>query len=391
MDLIYTKTNRDDVGVLKDYTFDLAFGSDENDFELTLDVNNHCCEASCLVYIEGTEYGGIIDKIGIVTKDDKLTYKGRTWHGILVSKIIAPNADAAYLTVSGEANEVIGSLIERIGLSDLFIASEVDSGLTISNYSFDRYVDAYTGFTKMLATVSGKLKFTFKNGKVILSALPIVDYSYYYPKYIGSSVHIDEIFEAIGVPEAYRGNSTKRRIIATTNGIMDYTGTYEQNISLIALAKNGTLKSPNATDEQFDNDQVEMDIEKTYNTTNHLICLGKGELQNRQVVHLYVDGNGNVSEKQTFTGIQEITSVYDYSNVESLDELKKGGIEKLKEYAIKDKVQMDFAAESNVYDIGDIIGANEIVTGIFVTEKITKKIVTINQGVVNIQYKVGEK
>lgn len=322
MDLIYTKTNRDDVGVLKDYTFDLAFGSDENDFELTLDVNNHCCEASCLVYIEGTEYGGIIDKIGVVTKDDKLTYKGRTWHGILVSKIIAPNAGAAYLTVSGEANEVIGSLIERIGLSDLFVASEEDSGLTISNYSFDRYVDAYTGFTKMLATVSGKLKFTFKNGKVILSALPIVDYS---------------------------------------------------------------------QDEQFDNDQVEMDIEKTYNTINHLICLGKGELQDRQVVHLYVDAKGNISETQTFTGIQEIESVYDYSNVESLDELKKGGKEKLKELAASDKVNTDFPSEKTIYDIGDIVGSKENITGIEATAKISKKIVTINQGVVNIQYKVGEK
>ena len=74
-----------------------------------------------------------------------------------------------------------------------------------------------------------------------------------------------------------------------------------------------------------------------------------------------------------------------------MDELKKGGIEKLQGYAIADKVQMDFAAEETIYDIGDIIGAKEVSTGIFATEKITKKIVTINQGVVNIQYKVGEK
>lgn len=45
MDLIYTNVNREDVGVLKDYAFDLAFGSDENDFELTLDINQHCCDS----------------------------------------------------------------------------------------------------------------------------------------------------------------------------------------------------------------------------------------------------------------------------------------------------------------------------------------------------------
>ena len=33
---------------------------------------------------------------------------------------------------------------------------------------------------------------------------------------------------------------------------------------------------------------------------NHLICLGKGELADRLVVHLYADAEGNVSETQTF-------------------------------------------------------------------------------------------
>lgn len=321
MDLIYTNRNREDVGVLKDYTFDLAFGSDENDFELTLDISNHCCESGCLVYIEGTEYGGIIDTLNITTKDDKLVYKGRTWHGILASKVITPDSGKAYLTISGEANSVIEDLLERIGLTELFEASEESSGVTISRYSFDRYTDAYSGITKMLANASAKLKLEFKTDKVVISAHPIVDYS---------------------------------------------------------------------RDEQFDNDQVEMNIEKADNTVNHLICLGKGELTERQVIHLYVDGNGSISETQSFTGLQEVTGVYDYPNAESLDELKKGGIERLKESANKDKVEMDFAAEEVIYDIGDIIGAKELITGIFATEKIIKKIVTITQGLVNIQYKVGE-
>ena len=323
MDLIYTNKNREDVGVLKDYTFDLAFGTDENDFELTLDVNNHCCEPSCIIYVDGTEYGGIVDKINVVTKDGKLVYKGRTWHGVLGSKIITPNEYKyeAYLTMSGDANEVIGKVLDRVGLTDLFEVPAESSGLTISSYSFDRYTDVYSGIVKMLATVSAKPKLTFKSGKVVISACPIVDYS---------------------------------------------------------------------QDEQFDSDQVEMTIEQAHNTVNHLICLGKGELEERQVVHLYVDGNGNVSENQTFTGLQEVSSVYDYSSVESLDELKKSGTEKLKEYANADKVQMNFNSEETAYDVGDIVGAKEIITGIFAKQKITKKIVTITQGLVNIQYKVGE-
>lgn len=321
MDLIYTNASLEDVGVLKDYTFDLAFGSDENDFEVTIDTNKHCCEAKCLLYIEGTEYGGIIDGIRVVTKDETLVYFGRTWHGVLESKILEPETNENYLVVSGEANTIISNLIERIGLSDLFIASTSDSGLTINNYKMDRYISAYSGIKKMLDTVSGKLNFTFKDGKVYLSAVPAVDYS---------------------------------------------------------------------IDEQFDNDQVEMDIKKTDNPINHLICLGKGELSARQIIHLYADAEGNISENQTFTGIDEVTEKYDYSNVESLEELRKSGIEKLKNYWSSNTAKMDFDAESVVYDVGDIVGSKEIVTGTFVKAKITKKIVTIKKGETNIEYKVGE-
>ena len=320
MDLIYTNKALEDVGVLKDYTFDLAFGSDENDFEVTIESNNHCCESKCLLYIEGTEYGGMIDGMQIVTKDKKLVYFGRTWHGILESKILQPDSGKDYLTVSGEVNAVIRSLIDRIGLSDLFTVSNEDSLLKVNNYKMSRYIGAYSGIKKMLDSVSGKLHFNFRDGKVVVSAFPIVDYS---------------------------------------------------------------------QDEQFDNDQIEMEVKKTENPVNHLICLGKGELSERQVIHLYTDADGNISEDQTFTGLKENAEVYDYSNAESLEDLKEKGIEKLKSYA-SGNVKMNFDAESTVYDIGDIVGAKEIITGSFVKERIIKKIVTIKKGQTNIEYKVGE-
>jgi hypothetical protein len=321
MDLIYTNANREDVGVLKDYKFDLAFGADENDFELTLDTKSHCCGANCLVYIEGTEYGGIVDKVGIVTKDGTLSYFGRTWQGILASKIIEPDPGEAYLTVSGDVNRVIESILERVGLSDLFTVPRDDCGLIVDNYSFDRYTNAYSGITKMVTTVFAKLKFTFIANQVNISIVPIVDYSQL---------------------------------------------------------------------EQFDNDNVEMVIEKTYNAVNHMICLGKGELTERQVVHLYMDEDGNVSETQTFFGLREVTAIYNSPNAESLDELVSGGKKSLREYANTDNVRLNFPSEENAYDIGDIIGAKELTTGTSATEKITKKIVTIDKGMVNIQYKVGE-
>lgn len=322
MDLIYTDANRADVGVLHDYTFDLAFGSDENDFELKVSTNNHCCGKGSLVYIEGTEYGGMVDSLKVVTKDEELIYKGRTWHGILASKILKPDSGKDYLVVSGEANTVIGTLLNRSGLTKLFVASSEDSGLTISNYSMNRYVDAYSGIVKMMETVSGKLQFKVnKEGMVVISAVPAVDYT---------------------------------------------------------------------LDEQFDSDQVEMEIETTYSAVNHLVCLGKGDLAQRQVVHLYTDAAGNISTIQTFKGLEEVEAVYDDSNAESLDELTSSGKEKLAEYAVANSVKITFPAEENIYDVGDIVGAKENMTGITAIEKITKKIVTISNGEVNIEYKVGE-
>ena len=117
MDLIYMNSSMQDIGVIKAYNFDLAFGSDENNFELKVGVNDHCCEAGYYVYIEGTEYGGIIDAVASDTAAEEVTYTGRTWHGILNSKVLCPDSGQDYLTLNGNANTVLGTLISRMGLT----------------------------------------------------------------------------------------------------------------------------------------------------------------------------------------------------------------------------------------------------------------------------------
>lgn len=61
----------------------------------------------------------------------------------------------------------------------------------------------------------------------------------YYPRYGGSSNYLDTIFKAIGAPY---GNVAKRKPVAQANGLLGYSGTYSQNITLIKLAKAGTLR-----------------------------------------------------------------------------------------------------------------------------------------------------
>lgn len=321
MDLIYMNAEREDVGVLPDYDFDLAFGVDENDFECKVAATAHCCAAGYYLYIENTEYGGIIDAIANDTASKEVTYSGRTWQGMLNSKVLAPDSGQAYLVVSGEANTVIASLLARMGLDDLFEAASEDSGITISAYQMNRYIGGYDGIIKMLKSVNAKLRFTFQGGKVILSAVPRYDWS---------------------------------------------------------------------RDEEFDSDLVDFQAKKNLRSVNHLICLGSGELQDRTVIHLYADGQGNISQTPTFTGLDEYAAVYDYPNAESADDLMAGGLDKLKELWEPDALTIDFTGDSDSYDIGDVVGARDNVTGLSVCAEIAKKIVKVNNGQITISYEVGE-
>lgn len=309
---------RKDIGVLQNYELDLAFGSDENSFECVVDINNHCCGFGFFLYIEGTEYGGIIDSVEIKNSKQEIVYCGRTWHGVLNSKVLSPDFGSDYLVCSGEANTVIGELVSRMGLSDLFIVSDEDSGLEIKNYKMNRYISGYDGIVKMLKTVDGKLQLRVQNnGQILLSAVPIVDY--------------------------------------TTDGL--------------------------------ESDLIDLDVKRTANTVNHLICLGQGNLADRLVVHLYVDGNGNISRTKTFTGVDEYVAVYDYSSAEDEADLVSSGTERLKELMQQDDLSVDVNDVDDPYDVGDLVGATDSITNISITVPVNKKIVTIKNGVVTIDIK----
>ena len=177
MDLIYTDARGVDIGVLEAYELDMAFGADENDFECTVDSTDHCCEPGSKIYAVGEEYGGVVDSIAVDTESEKVTYKGRTWHGVLEGKVICPEEGQDYLILSGEANQVLDQLIRHLGAGDIFQASTADSRIDINAYQVPRYVYAYTGIRNMLKAAGGKLHMQWTGSRVELSVLPAMDYS----------------------------------------------------------------------------------------------------------------------------------------------------------------------------------------------------------------------
>lgn len=179
VDLIATDAQHRDMVAIRDCTLDLAFGSDENDFQLTVHEPDASLEAGAFVYVDGTEYGGIIDSTGSSLEGGvaAVAYEGRTWHGLLASRIIQPSSGQDYWTVSGDATDCVQKVIDRIGLGEVMTTSPARaSGLTVSSYKFDRYTDAYTGLKKMLESCGGKLHMVYDSGMLRLSALPIATY-----------------------------------------------------------------------------------------------------------------------------------------------------------------------------------------------------------------------
>lgn len=121
---------------------------------------------------------------------------------------------------------------------------------------------------------------------------------------------------------------------------------------------------------------------------NHLICLGSGELRNRTVVNLYVDGDGNISTTQTFFGADEIAKIYDYAGA-SRDDLIQSGTEQLAQEVNKNTFNIELESEKDVA-IGDVVGGRDYITGMKMTAPITTKIVTWRDGFEKTEYKLSD-
>lgn len=159
---------------LADFTLDLAFGSDENAFTLTC-AEEYAPKEGQYVYIDGTEYGGIVDESTYDAGREPtgmVTCTGRTWHGILAAKRIMPEGD--HLRVSGKVGDVLASLVSMMGLGAIF---SVELGGANVSYTFERFCDGYEGIRAMLKASGMKPTMRFANGRVALSAAPIVDYA----------------------------------------------------------------------------------------------------------------------------------------------------------------------------------------------------------------------
>lgn len=315
MDLIVTDATGKPVASHASYTLDLAFGSGENDFDLQ--VEDAALKAGSRIMIDGTEYGGIIDDTDVDVDGglSTVTWHGRDWHGVLASKIIEPDGNNDYLTLSGTIPVIMRTLVSRAGLQGLFTVTD-ESADHKTTCQFDRYVDLYSGLVKMLRASGLKLRLRNDGDKVAMSAMPV--------RTIGDSI---------------------------------------------------------------DSDLIDFTAKQAAHPINHLICLGKGELKDRTVIHWYADANGTFSHTQTLKGLDERTATYELSNAEA-DELEDKGRQKFQELRNASTIDVDIPDGIDA-DVGDLVTGRDNNTGLVVTAEISKKIVKVSGGVLTVTYESG--
>ena len=277
MDFILADKDKKELGQVElDMDMDIG-GTNDYQFSVSLSQWENLFNQAAYIYIPDTEYGGPVSMPETSPASNTVKVSGDIWRKMLSQKIIEPPDGSAYRTVSGDANQVIKELVDEM-FPGFFSVPEVNSGIRITSYSFDRYADLLTGVTKMLSEYGARLDIKLRQGErsgftVEVRAVPVAD-------------HSDSL-------EFSQDNKVRFTTKDYTRGI------------------------------------------------NHLICLGQGELTDRLVIHLYADADGNISRTQFFTGVDERVDVYDYGNAETEAELIKGGTERLESLKDYKEMTMD--------------------------------------------------
>lgn len=326
MDFIVTDDKRMEESLISgSRSLDFEIGDKEasNDFLLTLSLSDtSAIDFGKYLFSPNTEYGGIIEDMDASTSSGSVKWYGNTWRGLLNQIIIEPPSGAAYKTVSGEANAVMKDLLSS-KLGNLFEVEDESSGITV-NYQFARYVSYLEGLSSMLKQYNARLEIWTEQG---------------------------------GANEAFK---VKLKAVPVTD--------YSEEI------------------EYSQDNKVNVSIRDYRRGINHLICLGKGELTDRQVLHLYAQADGSISKTKYYTGLSERTAVYDYSSAEDLTSLEEYGIKKLQE--LMDYKKLGMTVQNLELHIGDIVAGRERNTGVYLSKPIISKILKIDGLKEEIEYKV---
>ena len=326
MDVIYADEKRMELGILQNIKkLDVECGTD-NDFELSLTKNEsdkQRIKQGFYIIVPDSEFGGIIEEYQKATDDDYIYWRGYTWRDFL-NQIVTKPAEVGTSITDEDANDVISRVLSIYGLGEMFELPTVPSGVVIKNLTVDRYITPLELFDKMLSAYGGKLKISVKQGR----------------------------------PNA------------------------------AFTIKVEAVKAADHSEDEYTNEQsgITLDIQISERGINHLVCLGKGELDDRTIVDLYVQEDGSISETPFYTGTAERMGRYENTSSETRESLVSDGIKKLK--TLQNYKKATLHVENKDLDIGDIVGARDYSTNVAIKKPIISKILNYNGTTSKIEYEV---
>lgn len=310
-----------------DYSIDMDLDlGDTNDFSFDMEYSSWDktkMNYGYLLYIPRTEYGGIVGDMEVSTKNNLVTITGDTWRGMLEKKIIEPPSGQDHKVVTGELNTVTSALISGM-FGGFIIVPQVDTGVSVSSFSFDRYCTLLDGLEDMYSSVGYRLDIKYVQGGpgqpgwVEIQAVPAEDYS-------------------------------ENKEYSFDNRINYTARDYRRGI-------------------------------------NHLICAGTGEGTDRTVLHLYVQADGSIGDTKYYTGLNERTALYSYTSQSDVNQLRKDGEKRLQSLMNYKQFEMDI--EDVDLALGDIVGGRDYNTGILVQKPVVQKIMRISRGTISVEYKL---
>lgn len=327
VELTYTDASFHDVGLIEPYDGDFAYGNSENDFSVDT-TGGSIPEVGAMMYAEGSDVGGIVTGYSSDAAMGTFSIVGDTWTGVLDRRVVGPDSGSDYLTLSGDVRDIVASLVSRAGLADLFRVADGGTGIKASH--------TFTGSTSSEQQDAGR--------------------------YMGAWSAIWQVCVDHGCKCRFAWSDVERRVIVTVARLADYTDDEAQSAGLATVGV--SIRKP----------------------TNHLVCLGKGDLRAREVLHLYADRSGNVSTSQSIKGVDEIAEVYDDSSAEG-DKLRTDGTKKLRElWQASQEVTVKSGTTSADFDLGDAIGGTDPWSGLTARAIVTKKVASFKQGTLTYTY-----
>lgn len=330
MDFTLTDIYGREMGPLEHCGVNMVLGTD-NDFQITIQNGLYDKERhgkNCRFFCPETEYGGLIRNTNPVTADKQVKLTGMTWRGLLNQRAISPSKNT-YVYLNGEANSVLHDYITKLDMAEIFEVSKEDSGITFNNYQVPLQTMLLDAFDQALASCNARLEIRYKQGSA----------------------------------------NGKGYVLLRAVSITDHSENIELN-------EDGSVK---------------LNILDYKNGVNHLICLGAGEVEQRQQVDLFAWPDGSIRKEQYYTGIDLVEQYYENTTVDTVEELEEEGRKKLEE--LKDYKQLKISVDNTDLELGDIVGGRERITDIYMTAPVIRKIVDVTgRGRASISYKLkGEE